>query len=457
MSELFHWAIFLLHLAAALVLTFGVWFRCDPDLWVSRMHVDAYAPVAGGYGLWWDVENRTRAALCAASPDLGCYLEDLPLYEGPASGLGWHLFGLLGHFEWISAAFAFFYIEGRWGRQSWAISAAMAIAGTLLYLPWHVQRVFANEVLLLLVNGAASAAVFYGHRHVHQRLADADAAGAPSAPEFPPPPQEEARAGFRIPLGWLRAPRLRGPGTLETGSLRLATLPALRFAEYCITASELFVAVLSLFVADAPAFMTIGGYALILLCNLYGGLLHYSLVADHASPVAELRQSGWKGMTIPRAWLRPEYAGPGPAPPPATVPEVHGWGWSEQFLSRRYAWGSYIASNTATLLNSWLAFALALALVLYQQTFLFSGDPPWFVVMSGWSLLVMYTLFGLWVSAVYTYPAYWASALGGWGGGLEETYLLTVRGLDVLSVVAKLSVVSMLSFGFVFSADGRCG
>jgi hypothetical protein len=111
----------------------------------------------------------------------------------------------------------------------------------------------------------------------------------------------------------------------------------------------------------------------------------------------------------------------------------------------------------ATLLNSWLAFALALALVLYQQTFLFSGDPPWFVVMSGWSLLVMYTLFGLWVSAVYTYPAYWASALGGWGGGLEETYLLTVRGLDVLSVVAKLSVVSMLSFGFVFSADGRCG
>jgi hypothetical protein len=135
---------------------------------------------------------------------------------------------------------------------------------------------------------------------------------------------------------------------------------------------------------------------------------------------------------------------------------AHGWGWSEDVLSRRYAWGSFIASNNSTLLNSWFAFALAMLIVLYQQTFLFSTEPPWFVVMSGWIVLVMYTLFGAWVSAVYMSPAYWAEALGGWGTGLEETYLLIVRGLDILSVVAKISIVGILSFGFVFSADGYC-
>jgi hypothetical protein len=262
-----------------------------------------------------------------------------------------------------------------------------------------------------------------------------------------------------VPAQWKRATPLQGLGNLRAGSLRLATLPALRFAEYTITASELFVAVLSLFVADAPAFMSLGGYALVMLCNLYGALLHYSLVADHADPSGPELQAGcargWRELVIPRGWLRVD-----PPPPSAvtapTLPAVHGWGWSEEFLSRRYAWGSFIASNTSTLLNSWMAFALAMVLVFYQQTFLFSSDPPWFVVMSGWSLLVFYTSFGVWVTAVYLYPERVGGLFARSGQPLEETYLLVVRGLDILSVLAKLTVVSFLSFGFVFSADGRC-
>ena len=462
MSEGFHWLIFALHSTAALVITFGVWFRCDQGLWVSRMHVDSYAldPAGGSTGMWWDRANLTLMRQCAnqTRQSAGCFLADLPLYEREASSLGWHLFGLLGHFEWISAAFAFFYIEGRWTHQSWAISTAIAITGTLLYLPWQAHQPFANETLLLIVNGTACAAVFYEHRNVHAQLIrdteqeqeqeqEQEEDTSPSAPS-------QGRV-FRIPQRWIRAPKLQGVGNLQTGSLRLATLPALRFAEYCITASELFVAVLSLFVPDAPAFITIGGYALMLLCNLYGVLLHYSLVADHASPVTELQTPCWRGMAVPRSWMR---ADPSP-PPPVVAPtrlHAHGWGWSEDVLSRRYAWGSFIASNNSTLLNSWFAFALAMLIVLYQQTFLFSTDPPWFVVLSGWIVLVMYTLFGAWVSAVYTSPAYWAEALGGWGAGLEETYLLIVRGLDILSVVAKISIVGILSFGFVFSADGHC-
>jgi hypothetical protein len=454
MPETFHWVIFALHASAALVLTFSVWFRCDQAPWTTRMRVDSYSndTAAGTDALWWDVPDITEAAACAASPDLGCYMSDLPLYERAPATLGWHLFTLLGHFEWMSAAFAFFYIEGPFSSRNWAVSTTIATAGTLVFMPWRGDPFFVNEGILLVVTWGVASAVFFAHRHVHQQIADADPFDANPPPTAPP-----AQGGlFQVPQWWVRAPHLKGPGNLRTGSLRLATLPALRFAEYTVTASELFVAVLSLFIVDAPAYMTIGGYALILLCNLYGAMLHYSLVADHASPVAELRCPApprWKSLVVPRSWLGPD-ANPEPSAPP--LPAAHGWGWSDSFLSRRYAWGSFVASNVSTLLNSWLVYALALALVFYQQAVLFSSDPPWYVVASIWSVLLFYTSFGLWVTAVYWYPRDMMRLLGGYGEGLEETYLLVVRGLDTLSVMAKLSVVSFLSFGFVFSADGRC-
>ena len=469
MADAFHWIVFALHAAAALVLTYSVWFRCDQAAWTARMRVDSYSLPALGNGtaapaaLWWDAPNQTAAEACAADPGLGCYLSDMPLYERTPPGLGWHLFGLLGHFEWVSAAFAFFYIDGPWRRRSWAISTAIALAGTVAFMPWRAGPAFLNEALLLLVDAALCAGVFFAHRHVHQQIADADYAPLPTAPPH-------QAGGFRVPP-WFLVPPLQGVGSLQTGSLRLATLPALRFAEYTVTASELYVAVLSLFVVDAPAFMTIGGYALILLCNLYGALLHYSLVADHASPAVELRApfpapaharttvtarlQRWRPLAVPRGWLGPAADPSAPSAPPMP-PAAHGWGWSESFLSRRYVWGSFVASNTSTLLNSWFAYALALGLVFYQQAVLFSPDPPWYVVASLWSLLLCYTSFGLWVTAVYLWPEAMAGALGGAGQGLDETYLLLVRGLDALSVAAKLSIVSFLSFGFVFSADGQC-
>jgi len=243
----------------------------------------------------------------------------------------------------------------------------------------------------------------------------------------------------------------------------------MRYAEYCITASELWVAVLAVFVADPPAFMTICGYALILLCNLYGALLHYSTVSNNMGPaelkgnwgaaipsqVTMLRAGGrvlrGRRLAIPPTWfaMGPRYEG---------VPGGEDPGAGTFYLFQRHVWGSYIASNTSTLLNSWLAYAVAIALIFYQQTFLFSGDPPAFVVFSGWSLITTFTSFGVWISVLYSYPS-WVEArcrcLPDWLAP-RETYELAVRGLDILSVSAKLSIVGALSFGFVFRAEGRC-
>jgi hypothetical protein len=97
-----------------------------------------------------------------------------------------------------------------------------------------------------------------------------------------------------------------------------------------------------------------------------------------------------------------------------------------------------------------MVYAVAVCLLLYQQTFLFSADPPAFVVFAGWSLLVFYTSFGVWATALYATPARWFDA-GGW-----DPYRVLVLGLDVLSIGAKLSIVGALASGFVFQAGGRC-
>ena len=115
--DAFHWAIFGLHLAGALTITFGVWFRCDPDIWVSRMRVDTYdlPPGNGSRGLWWDMRDAGLVLNCSRpghAQTKACFEADLPLYEAEPKNLGWHLFALLGHFEWISAAFAFLHPRG---------------------------------------------------------------------------------------------------------------------------------------------------------------------------------------------------------------------------------------------------------------------------------------------------------------------------------------------------------
>ena len=376
-----HAIIFALHLGAALVVTCGVWFRCDQGQWVSRGRVDSYAVQAGSAGVWWDTEAVWAEQCANGSGVRECFRRDLPLYEATAPGVGWHLFALLGHFEWVSASFAFFYIRGPWSEWSWVISSGMCALGTTLFLA--SGRLFANEAAILVAALCGSVAAFYMYRGLHE------------SPPRGAAPNRQSR--------W------------DTDSLHAVRAPVLRFLEYSITSSELYVAVLAVFVVDPPAYMSLGGYALMAVCNLYGAMIHYSVATE--------------SVTQP---LATRYA------------PLHAEDAGVRLLPR--AWGSYIASNAATLANSWMVFGVALGLIFYQQTFLFSGDPPAFVVFAGWSLIVFYSSFGVWATAVYVVPVC---------PGIDP-YTLLVRGLDALSVGAKLSIVGALAGGFVFQADGRC-
>ena len=447
MSELFHSVIFVFHFATALLITFAIWVRCDPDLWISRMHVDTYHAQYNSSGLWWyddDVteSDRSLLSLCSAlnaTDSRTCFAADLPLYERVPSDLGWHLFALLGHFEWISSAFALFYIRHSFNRYSWIFSTAMVLIGTIIFMPYR-GKVFINEILIFWANFAVCAGVFYGYRNVHsgyarvapEAVAETQQPAQVQATEASPSQSMDARFF------------LSGQGDLVADSLHLVELPALRFCEYSISAAELFVAVLCVYVQDPPAFMTIGGYTLILLTNLYGLLLHYSLISDNVKAVLASRAEVPRQLQMrSRSVLK-------------VPPYMLGLSYEEtvRLVLKKQVWGSYIASNSSTLLNSWLAYLVAVSLILYQETFLFGSDAPAFVVFAGWSLIVTFTSFGVWVTFVYWLPSYASRAC--WFLPDKDVFVIVVYGLDVLSLAAKLSIVGSLSYGFVFRAEGRC-
>ncbi len=52
---------------------------------------------------------------------------------------------------------------------------------------------------------------------------------------------------------------------------------AFRYAEYCVTAPLLFLAVVCLLTVDAPAWLFLSGYFMVMACNLLGIALHYSI------------------------------------------------------------------------------------------------------------------------------------------------------------------------------------
>lgn len=417
MADTFHLVIFALHAVAALTITFGVWFRCSPDVWVSRLSVDTYDVVTNSSGLWWYGRTQEDVARCSAantSSNKQCFNADLPLYERFPSNLGWHLFLLLGHFEWVSTAFAFFYIRYSGDKQSWWISILIVFVGTMIYLPYNRAAVFANEVFLLLLNFVVCVNVFVGYKNVYRN------SQSPGAPD----------SSNQVDSTW-------GEGNLIPRKLLDVQLVGLRFCEYCITASELWVAVFSVFVSDAPAFMSLGGYTLILLTNLYGLLLHYSLASDNTKLILTCQPR--------RRYLRV---------PDSMLGIKMGADLNLKKMFKTETWGSFIASNTSTLLNSWLAYAVAMGLIFYQQTFLVSSEPPAFVVAAGWSLIISYTSFGIWMTLVYWFPSVLPRLCGCLGK--KNTFEIAVYGLDILSLSSKLSIVFSLSWGFVFRAEGRC-
>lgn len=284
----------------------------------------------------------------------GCFFGTPQTYLAPQRGLEWNVFALLAAFEWISASFSLFQLRPTEDSPYYVVvAAAWNLAGALLLMPYTTS-------ISTLQVGITWAALFL----------------ATSLQVVP------LVCGF-------------APGRV-----------VMHYAEYCTSASLLYVAVLVLFVPDPPSWAPLVGFAGILLCNLCGIGAHLCL-------------------------LEPKE----PANPPGGTVIREGFELDWQGARNRF---------TLFLLHSWLGLLIAVLIIIYlARNWL--GDPivPWWVRLILYNLLVTYSLFGIWATACYMVgSAWWVS------DGLGT-------GLAVLSLAAKLPVVYSVFFGLVAEPAGR--
>jgi hypothetical protein len=290
-----------------------------------------------------------------------CVREGLPLFQAPGAYARWHPIALLAHFEFVSAAFSLLHVAPR----AWGVCLALSLASVALFAPYSSGAAGLGEGLAMGGGSVAAASVFFCLRRTHE--------------------------------------------------LDYTTKVILRYAEYSITAPELIVAVMCIFIVDPPTLMAVAAFVLIGMCNLGGLQMHLALTAgreaDAAVAYVPFPAETERAVRVPLDWVQ--------SIAPAAAP-----------------------TRAAALVNSGLAdtcilYAAAMGLILYQGQLLLLTDPPWYVTTSVWFLLANYTAFGVWATVCY---------------GLQWDDRTLDAGFGVLSPVAKVGIVSMLAFAFAFQS-----
>lgn len=279
----------------------------------------------------------------------GCFYATPQTFEVAQTGLEWNVFALLTAFEWISAGFALWHLDPTGATRP--LVYAWNLAGALFLMPYTTHLTTMQTGLSALSLLAATVAQMYPVDPSHSTV-------------------------------------------------------AMHYAEYCTSASLLFLAVLILFVQDPPSWACVVGFTGVLLCNLMG-------VDAHLTKMEE-----------PRGGV--------PLSPP--LPESSAFDFN---------WAGVGNQFKLFLIHSWLALLLALSVILYLSGSAL-GDPavPLWVRLLLYNLLLTYSLFGIWATACYITAGYSADP-DAWTGRILGS------GLTVLSALAKLPVVYTVFYGLL--------
>jgi len=176
---------------------------------------------------------------------------------------------------------------------------------------------------------------------------------------------------------------------------------AVRYAEYCVTAPLLFLAVVCLLTVEGPAWLYLTGYWLLVVCNALGIVLHMDFMYD--DPTEHENKAG----VLP--WLLTVFfSGP---------------------------WSSAHSNQTCLLQTAWICLLLPLSgLVFVIRGYIFSSQLPVLAQFMIWNLLITYSLFGVVPSVVYL------SRIG--RGTLPAL-------LDILNIAAKFPLPIIILTGFI--------
>jgi len=393
----------------------------------------------------------------------------------------WNPYAAVVAFEFISASFALFYLRelkvtpntqtvfqyfARYFPHLWNA------LGLLLYFIWYITRGQDNwcEPMAIVVSYGLATVVllFYDSWRAEFEEHALHGLAALLARRF----YQCYVSGFpwRIPLK--AGPN--GEDVLETNGLlsqqeiavilrqRLAVL--LRYAEYTISASLLYVAVLSIFVVGPPSWAFIAGFTGIFACNASALALHLlhtelalgpeimKVVINRGEQAPTPRQyARWESpflrvpvvASVARPVLTaPPGAQPVPDQPGGPVRQEPRWHETVSAVLGVGTWHEHWVSKLELLKAAWVGLMVGILIVLYfGRGYLFNGSLPGFVVFVLWNLIIQYSAFGIAGTVFYAYDAAWP-----W---MEPV-------LDILSLAAKIPIAISVSIAFLQMPGGSC-
>jgi hypothetical protein len=460
---------FVLHAAMAVVVT-SLMFACRVQAYTNA----GYRTIALD---WRDWKNRSGSDTCNSSQQCHraafSWVEDEPLPRH-----AWNPYAMVATFEFISASFALYYLREWPGATEAArefckrFPIAWNVVGAILYYSWYGSRGARNwaEPLAVTVAYLAACAVLAAHDGWRDRFERECLHGV--AAVFARRFYQCYVHGvpWRIPL---RAqpgeePLLQPSASLAEASAalrgRLAVL--LRYAEYTITASFLYVGVLSIFVVGPPSWAFIAGFTGIFVCNAAGLALHVlhtelalgPFVTDsliHAGEREQQEPAEQQTLVYESSVLRVpvvvSVARPAPrrvfalgalGARPADAAPAPGWQHATAAVFGAGTWHEHWVCKLELLKAAWFGLAVGLFIVLYfARGYMFNGVIPTFVLVILWNLLVQYSLFGIVGTVFYANDRLWP-----W---FEPA-------LDVLSLAAKVPIATSVAIAFLQMPGGAC-
>jgi len=395
---------FALHFAAACVLA-ALLFACHTQNYTNtgyRMEV-----------LDWQSWDQ-RGGNCSSAAQ--CTRQGVPWADDEqVRRHRWNPFALVSAFEFISSAFALFYL-GFAGAKYWAVG--WMLVGFCVYLAWFGSRGEDQwgEALAIAASYVFGAAVILSTDRWREELYAMYARYG----------QAQSRAAREVRVAApaqrmvvMRIPRLRGGGAPEpdepagpaprpraVNPMRFGVV--LRYLEYTATASLLYLAVLSVFSVGPPSWAFVAGFAGIFACNISGVPLHILHIIAAAEAAGRPR------------WHQSAAA-------------VLGVGtWKEKWVA-----------EIMMLEAAWFGLAVGITIVLYLGFGVLTNPAiPVYVLVGMWDVLVLYCSFGIAGTVFYAFDSLWEY--------MEPT-------LDVLSLAAKLPIAVAVGVAFLQEPGGGCG
>ena len=253
---------------------------------------------------------RIPSYTLSGNPSHQHFLAAFPWDEGAEFATQtWNPFALIFVFEWLTAAFALRPLIAMMhpNRRTDVLSQGCLIwlvLGVAVFIAWSFANsggICVAQFCLVLISFLATAAVCVWDGLIKR---------ATNPPGFKLLPQGDKHADEHGRL-WFIPNRIRGDAsTALTPNYLSEDIEGVvwRYAEYCITAPLLFIAVACLMVSDAPAWLYLAGYWLLIVCNAIGIALHVSFIL--AKPQGANESGGVLPMLMGVLFAGPWYASP---------------------------------------------------------------------------------------------------------------------------------------------------